>query len=342
MPRRSAPSVTRSSTSTSARPSDRVPARPSGCAVPADAARSPARSPGRRPGSPRPGPRPQQLICTSTRTRRASHNERLEYLGDAVVNLAISRGALRPPPDRRRGPPVRPPGGDRLDDRPRPPRRPDRPRRRCLLLGEGESPARRPPPPVAPRVGLRGRRRGALPRPRVRRGRATGSSALAAPELGRRRADRQPEEPQEPAPGVHPADRPASGPRTALVDVSGPDHEKIVPDRGQRRRTRRSAPVTGRRGAVGRDGRRARSTPWRRIEPIGTRDRPGERRAAAPRPSGCRASSRSPSGRIVEFGAGISAVVGPERIGQEQPRRRPALGARRAGPRAAQRASPRT
>ena len=41
----------------------------------------------------------------------------------------------------------------------------------------------------------------------------------------------------------------------------------------------------------------------------------------------------------VEFGAGISAVVGPKRVGQEQPRRRPPLGARGAGPRASIRKS---
>ena len=131
------------------------------------------------------------------------HNERLEYLGDAVVSLAISTALYDLRAGRRRGCPLGPPGGDREHDRPGPAGQSTRPRH-LAAPGRGRIAARRPAPAVAPGLGLRGRGRGRLPRPRLRSGpRLDRRRRRARARLGCRPG--QPEEPQEPSPGAHPA-----------------------------------------------------------------------------------------------------------------------------------------
>ena len=84
-------------------------------------------------------------------------------------------------------------------------------------------------------------------------------------------ADRRAQEPQEPAPGVHPAHDPATGRPTASSDATGPDHEKSfrievwVERRAARHRRGPVAPDRrdGRRGPGARAAARARSAPAR-------------------------------------------------------------------------------
>ena len=132
------------------------------------------------------------------------HNERLEFLGDAVVSLAVSEALYRRHPaddegvlSARRAAIVSTPG-------PRAPRGAPGPRL-VPAPRRGRGPAWRPRPAVAPRLGVRGARRRHLPRPRL------GGRPRLDPRAGRREeisadigAD-DAQEPQEPAPGAHPA-----------------------------------------------------------------------------------------------------------------------------------------
>src|ERR1035437_9876902 len=85
------------------------------------------------------------------------HNERLEFLGDSVVSLAISDALYRRHPDddegvlsARRASIVSPAGWPTRTGR-------------LFAARRGRIPARRPTPTGAPSFGLRGRSRGALP-----------------------------------------------------------------------------------------------------------------------------------------------------------------------------------
>src|SRR3954452_22704385 len=133
MPRRSAPSRTPSTTSTSIPPS---PDDPQGAVRPADAFVD-------RLGLPVHDREllEQALVHSSWlhehRDLVRGHNERLELLGDAVVNLALSealyarppdlRAPVRPPSRGRRGRALGPARRDRQHPRPEPPRGATRP-----------------------------------------------------------------------------------------------------------------------------------------------------------------------------------------------------------------------
>ena len=265
----------------------------------------------------------------------AGHNERLEFLGDAVVNLADLRGAVRraiPTTTRASCPRAarrscRTAGLARLADR--------IDLGAYLLLGEGEAQrgGRRRPSLLA--SAFEAARRRALPRPRLRRRRATGSSSWPRPELaaGPRRSRAQ--EPQEPAPGVHPADDRRRGRTTGSSRRPGPDHEKlfrieVVVD-GAVARRRRGPVAAGRRD---RGRRRRRSSAPREAARRPAAERPAPR-PTPPAATGRRAAAtrrvsaparllalrlqgfKSFAERtIVEFGPGISAVVGPNGSGK--------------------------
>ena len=241
------------------------------------------------------------------------------------------RGPVPPPPRRRRGRPVRPPGGDREHPRPRPARDPPRPRL-VPAPRRGRGPARRARPAVPPGVGVRGAGRGDLPRPRL------GRRARLDPRAGgggarRRPRDHHPQEPQEPAPGAHPADD-----RRAAALPAG---------RGGRARTTRSSSGSRSRSTGRTLGRRARArrggSPRRRPRPrrsrcsgasariaklaeVGAataarrdaRDERARMTRARPGCSGLRVQGfKSFAERtLVEFGPGISAVVGPNGSGK--------------------------
>ena len=152
------------------------------------------------------------------------HNERLEFLGDAVVSLAVSEALYRRHPaddegvlSARRAAIVSTPGLARLADPARP--------RLVPAARRGRGAARRPRPAVPAGVGVRGPRRGDLPRPRLGRRarldpRAGGGGAVRRPH------DHDAQEPQEPAPGAHPADDRRAAASTGCVEAVGPDHEK--------------------------------------------------------------------------------------------------------------------
>ena len=147
------------------------------------------------------------------------HNERLEFLGDAVVNLAVSEALFRRHPDddegvlsARRAAIVSTPGLARLAAR--------------IDLGDvpaarrGRGPAWRPRPAVAARLGVRGARRRDLPRPRLGGGarldpRARGGRS--SPPTSRSRPSRAPRAGSRSTP----SGRPASGPSTACSRRSG-------------------------------------------------------------------------------------------------------------------------
>ena len=180
------------------------------------------------------------------------------------------RGPLRAPSRRRRGRAVRAPGGDRLD------RGLARLAGRIDLGADPLSSARARPsaaaaPAVAARVGVRG----------ARRAPCTSTSAtsrrdwlveLAAPELSWRRP-RLAQEPQEPAPGAHPADDRRSPVVPAPRGV-GPRPREVVPDRGLGRRPaarrRRGSVAPERRDRGGGPGDRAPPAARRRVTRPGT------------------------------------------------------------------------
>ena len=224
MRRRSAPSRTPSTTSTSAPPSRHSGRRPD----PRD--RASRRSP-RRPGLGLPvrdlDLLEQALVHSSWhhehRDAAPGHNERLEFLGDAVVNLAISEALYARHPDEDEGYLSRPPRGDRVDDGPGPPGRPARPRA-LPPPRRGRGAAERPPPAVAPRLDVRGGGGRALPRPRLRAGprlaRRAGRPELAAEApIGALKSPKS--RLQE-----YTQRRTGERPSYRLLDATGPDHEK--------------------------------------------------------------------------------------------------------------------
>ena len=182
------------------------------------------------------------------------HNERLEFLGDAVVSLAVSEALyLRHPADdegvlsARRAAIVSTPGLARLAAAAGP--------RLVPVPGRGRGPARRTRAPVAARLGLRGAGRRHLPRPRLGRRPGLDPPLGGGGALRRLGADHA-QEPQEPAPGAHPADdgRPAAVP---AARGRRPRPREAVPDRGRRGRPgagRRRGSVPAHRRDVGRRG----------------------------------------------------------------------------------------
>ena len=312
--------------------------RPTGCRAPGRRARGAPRPPGPR-SAPVAGAHPQQLRSTSTPTPPPSHNERLEFLGDAVVNLAISEAlyARHPTTTKASCPPAGPPscstpGLARLADAHRP--------RRVPAARRGRGAARRPRAAVPARLGLRGAGRRALPRPRLEPTRDW-LLGYAAPELDAdlpRRALKSPksrlQEHTQRTTGGRPAYR--------VVEATGPDHEKHF------------------RIEVAVDGR---SSGWARAVAPGRRDRgrgealeracasraaeatsAGGGRVGPARPTRPSAPARLLGLRLQGFKsfaertrrrvrAGHQRRRRAERLRQEQPRRRAALGARRAGPR---------
>ena len=277
--------------------------------------------------------------CTSTPTTRRGHNERLEFLGDAVVNLIISEALYARHPDddegdlsARRAAIVSTTGLARLAGR--------IDLGSALLLGEGESRRsgrRRPTLLASSFEALAGAiyldlgfERG----PRLARG-ARRARARAG------RADRRAQEPEESACRNTHNGIPAAGPSYRLVDAdrAGPREGSSASrsastasvlgvGEGPSRRIGRDRGRVARRGAAAAHGPRR---VGRRMNGNGT-----ERHA----PAGPAAAARPPA-------AGLQVVRGAdqrrvrrrdqrrrraERLGQEQPRRRPPLGARRAGP----------
>ncbi len=205
---------------------------------------------------------------------------------------------------------------------PRPAGRPDRPRL-VPPAGRRRGAAQRTPPAVPARVDVRGCRRGALSRPRLRDGAATGSSGWPRPSSSPRRRSarsRAPRAGSRSTPSVGPAtDRP-----TSWSTRPGPDHEKSFRIEvwvdgemlGDGRRTVASRGRDSRRGpgagpAASDDvsaGRRA-----RRRRRMTLPDRPAEPRLLALRLQGFKSFAERTS---VEFGPGISAVVGPNGSGK--------------------------
>ena len=216
-----------------------------------DRHRGPARDrgPGRRP---RRAPRPpgsgsallaQALTHTSWLHEHpgeaAGHNERLEFLGDAVINLADLRGPLRPPPRRRRGRAVRAPRRDRERHRPRRARRRASTSAPYLPLGEGEAQSRRPTPAVDPRLGASRRWPARCCSTSAGTRRATGSCAIAAPEIDASLAPIAAQEPEEPPPGADAAMHRRAARLPAARGRRARPREGL-PRRGQRRRARSS------------------------------------------------------------------------------------------------------
>ena len=243
MPRRSAPSRTPSTTSTSTPPR---PARVRG-SVSAAAVSSRTAS-ASTVGDPE--LLHQALVHSSYLHEHPdaapTHNERLEFLGDAVVNLAISEALYAAPSRRRRGRSCRARRAAIVSTAglARSPRRIEL--GDDLLLGEGEATrgGRRRPSLLASAFEASA---GALYLD-LARARATGSLALAAPELGgptrRSRASRAPRAGSRSSP----SGRPASGPSTASWTRRGPTTRRPS-GRGRRRRARPSAGAAGRRAA---------------------------------------------------------------------------------------------
>ena len=164
------------------------------------------------------------------------HNERLEFLGDAVLNLAISEALTRA--TRRNTRACCPPAAQRSSARPGLTRLATRlDLGAYLLLGEGEA--------------LRGGRRRAsllassfealsparLPRPRLAGGARLDRARWPSRSSHADAADDHAQEPQEPAPGAHPAldGRPPGLPARGRV---GPGPREALPDRGRGRRAR--------------------------------------------------------------------------------------------------------
>ena len=308
---------------------------------PADAFADAARPPGPRPRPARAGARPHAAGSTSTRDAARGHNERLEFLGDAVVNLAISEALYARHPDDDEGVPVaraaprscRPPawpGSPAGSTSARPPAR------------RGRGAARRPPPAVAPGLGVRG----------ASRARSTSTSASSAVTRLARRAGR--------ARSSSPTRRSSRSraPKSRLQEYTQRrtgDRPDVPARRRDRARTTRSSfriEVVGRRRACSGVG----EGPSRRIAETAAAAEAIERCARrACDPGGRAASTRDgrsgrwpPQPRLLalraqgfkSFAERTQRRVRPrdqrgrraERLGQEQPRRRPALGARRAGP----------
>ena len=247
------------------------------------------------------------------------HNERLEFLGDAVVNLAISQALYARYPDddegdlsARRAAIVSTAGLARLaaPHRPRrgPPARRGRVRSATAGAGRRCSPrrSRRWPAPCTSTSGSTPSATGSSSWPRPNSSASRSVGALKSPK------SRLQEHTQRTT-GERPVYR--------LVDATGPDHERsfrIEVDgrrRGARRRRGPVAPGRRDRGRGPGDGPPARHAT--RTEAVsGVSLDLGPTAAAPARRSGSRASSRSPSGRSSSSGAGISAVVGPNGSGK--------------------------
>ena len=219
-----------------------------------------------RPSSTRAG-------STSIRDARRGHNERLEFLGDAVVNLAISEALYARHPDDDEGYLSRPPRRDRVDDRASPgwPAGSTSGRPCCSARARPSAAAaagRRCWPRPSRRVAARSISTSASSRS------ATGSSSWPSRSSSPRRRSarsRAPRAGSRSTPSGAPGDRPVVPARSTRP---GPDHEKsfrievwvdgevlgrrrgaVAPDRrdGGRGRRRSSALRTG---AIGADGDR--------------------------------------------------------------------------------------
>ena len=336
MRRRSAPSRTPSTTSTSTRPKR---ARASGEVRPARAFADRLGLPVRDLGL-----LEQALVHASWLHEHPEdapgHNERLEFLGDAVVNLIISEALYTRHPDddegdlsARRAAIVSTTGLARLAGR--------------IDLGSGADarrgriPAQRPPSPDAAGVVVRGARRRPLPRPRVRgRPRLAASSSPGrsspadAPIVALKSPKSRLQELTQQRTGGRPSYHLRRGER------SGPREDVPHPGHGRRRGAR------GRRGVVAADrgdrgrGRGPRAPPaddaaTRRRSAHERRQRARDRAAsgaastARPPPPGLQVVRRADERRVRRRDQRGRRT---ERVGQEQPRRRAPLGARRAGP----------
>ena len=107
------------------------------------------------------------MVALTHRSAEGPNNERLEFLGDSVLNLLLSERLYREFPTRERRRPVAPArapgergaaGRDRAGDA----------ARRTAVAGLGRAQDRRLPPPVHPRGRLRGPMRRAVSRRRTR------------------------------------------------------------------------------------------------------------------------------------------------------------------------------
>ena len=263
------------------------------------------------------------------RDAAVGHNERLEFLGDSVVNLAISEALyVRHPDDdegylsARRAAIVSTTGLARLAGR--------IDLGQALLLGEGEaqrSGRRRPSLLASTFEAVAGALYLDLGFEPVR----DWLIAAGRPRAHRRGADRRAQESQEPAPGVHPASlgrstlvpaarRDRAGPREVVPDrglgrwrAAGGRRGPLAPDRRDGRRGTGARAAAPDRGLVGarRDRRLVRARRDRRVT---LPDRsPAEPRLLALRLQGFKSFAERTN---VEFGPGISAVVGPNGSGK--------------------------
>ena len=216
-----------------------------------------------------------------------------------------------------------------------------------LLLGEGEAQRGGRVATVAARVGVRGPGRRASTSTSAGTPHRDWLHAMAAAELDADLAMTHAQEPQEPAPGAHPADDRRAGRPTGVVEAGRPRPRRSGSGSRSPSRARRSGWATGPSRRVAetaaaaqalevlrheRAAARSADRRDRRLEADASPSRTTPRERAGPpaaaAPPGLQVVRRADAGRVRPRDQRRRRA---QRVRQEQPRGRAALGARRAG-----------